>query len=165
MRGLTSPRRLWGLMALACFVSVALALVSQHRFGMEPCPWCVLQRIIFLVIGLLALLGALMSRWRAAQLALGLPALLLSLAGGAAALYQNRVAAKSASCALTLADRIISGLGLDRWQPEVFEVRASCADAAVDLLGLPFEFWSLMLFAVLGACAAWLMTRRPVRRR
>ena len=27
------------------------ALVSQHVFGMEPCPWCVLQRLIFVAIG------------------------------------------------------------------------------------------------------------------
>jgi disulfide bond formation protein DsbB len=41
----------------------------------------------------------------------------------------------------------------------VFAPRASCADAAVDLLGLPYEFWSLGLFAVLGGAAAWTLVR------
>ena len=40
--------------------------------------------------------------------------MLLALSGIAAALWQHFVAAKSASCNLTLADKIISGLRLDR---------------------------------------------------
>lgn len=86
--------------------------------------------------------------------------LLLALAGTAAALYQHFVAAKLPSCDLTLADRIISGLGLDAWQPEVFEVRASCAEAAVSLLGVPFELWSAALFVLLGAAAVRLAQAR-----
>ena len=70
--------------------------------------------------------------------------------GIAAALWQHFVAARTNSCALTLADKVISGLGLDTRWPEVFEVRASCADAAVNLLGVPFAFWSLALFAALA---------------
>ena len=71
------------------------------------------------------------------------------------------MAAKSTSCALTLADRIVGGLGLDTRWPEVFEVRASCADAATTLLGVPYEFWSLALFALVGVLAlACALSRR-----
>jgi disulfide bond formation protein DsbB len=63
------------------------------------------------------------------------------------------VAAASSSCNLTLADKIVSGLMLDGLLPDVFSPRASCADAAVDLLGLPYEFWSLGLFILIGAAA------------
>jgi disulfide bond formation protein DsbB len=78
---------------------------------------------------------------------------LLALAGVAAALWQHFVAAASSSCKRTLADRIVSGLQLDALAPEVFAPRASCAEAAVDLLGLPYEFWSLALFSLLAAAA------------
>jgi len=47
----------------------------------------------------------------------------------------------------------VSGVGLDGMAPEVFAPRASCADAAVNLLGLPYEFWSLGLFVLLGTAA------------
>lgn len=161
LAALATPRILWAGIALACFGSVGLALVAQHRFGMEPCPWCVLQRVLFLAIGAVGLVGLLLPRQRAAQILLGVLGLGFALAGSAAALYQNLVAAKSDSCALTLADRIISSLGLDRWQPEVFEVRASCAEAAVSLLGVPFEIWSLLLYLLLGAAALWLALGRP----
>lgn len=146
-------RRLWlGAIAAVAAGSVTAALFAQHRMGMQPCPWCILQRVVLCAMALMALLGAALPGMGQRLAAWGLAA--LSLCGAAAALYQNLVAAKSASCDLTLADRIISSLGLDAWLPEVFEVRASCAEAAVSILGVPFELWSLMLFVVLAAVAA-----------
>ena len=41
---------LFAFAAIAAFAAVAAALVSQHAFGMEPCPWCVLQRLVFGVL-------------------------------------------------------------------------------------------------------------------
>jgi disulfide bond formation protein DsbB len=138
--------------------SVALALWTQHALGMEPCPWCILQRLIFVLIGALALLGL---AWRGA-LGTGLVkllVLLLAASGVAAALWQHFVAAASESCNRTLAEKIISGLGLDGSLPEIFQPRASCADAAVKLLGLPYEFWSLGLFVLLALLALGLAHR------
>ncbi|MDE2594791.1 MAG: disulfide bond formation protein B, partial [Burkholderiales bacterium] len=133
------------LMALASVAAVAGAYLSQHRWGMEPCPWCVLQRILFLVIGAISLIGALLPpRWSQ----VGASVLVIPTAAGgiAAAWYQHFVAAKSASCNLTFADKVIGTFGLDARWPDLFEVRANCADAAVNLLGVPYEFWSLALF-------------------
>lgn len=150
---------LLGGTAALCIVAVALALVSQHRFNMQPCPWCVLQRVIFLAIAAACVLGLV---WRSAlgrRVGAGLG---LVLAGGgiAAALWQHFVAASAASCDLTLADRIISGLKLDEWQPDVFMPMASCADAKVNLLGVPYEFWSLALFVAMAVTALRVL-RRP----
>ena len=131
--------------AVLSFAAVALALVSQHVFDMQPCPWCVLQRLIFAVIGVVCLVAL------AAPRAGGAVVLLLCVCGMATALWQHFVAASSDSCKLTLAERIISGLGLDGMAPEVFQARASCADAAVSMLGVPYEFYSLALFVVLAA--------------
>ena len=151
-----APRRtalLWSIAALS-LGAVGIALATQHLLGMEPCPWCILQRLIFVFIALAALLGLLLGRLFA-----GLLVLALSVAGIAAALWQHFVAAASDSCNLTLAEKIISGLGLDGSLPEIFQPRASCADAAVKLLGLPYEFWSLGLFVLLGLLA-WRLLRR-----
>ncbi len=144
-----SPRLVLSLMGLACGVSVVLALLAQHKFGMEPCPWCILQRMIFIVLTVLCLVAAAMpaAALRRALSALTLP---LTLGGMAAALWQHFVAAKSSSCALTFADKVITFVGADTRWPDIFEVRASCADAAATVLGVPFEFWSLALFAVVG---------------
>ena len=141
-----SPRLLLAALALACVGAVATAVALQYTFGMQPCPWCILQRVIYLTIALAALLG-LPWRTRAGTLASATLVALLAICGMAAALWQHFVAASSASCDLTMAERIVSALTLDERWPEVFTAYASCKDAAVDLLGVPFELWSLALFA------------------
>ena len=146
---LNSDRWLAGTCA-ACLAAVGMALMSQHVFGMQPCPWCVLQRLVFLAIALVCGFGWVWRAARARAVTAGL-GLVLALAGVAAALWQHFQAAASASCRLTLADRIVSSwLSLDTLLPAVFSARASCADAAVDLLGVPYEFWSLAVFAAVG---------------
>src|ERR1700694_4652900 len=110
-RGGTSNAPGFAFVAIAAFGAVAAALVSQHVFGMQPCAWCVLQRLIFLAIGAFALLGL---AWRGAagSRVAGTFALLLSVAGVATAFWHYFAAAKSASCNLTLADRIVGGTQL-----------------------------------------------------
>ncbi len=160
-RTVTNPQsgRLFGGIAFVSVAAVAAALVSQHVFDMQPCPWCVLQRLVFLAIALAALLGL---AWRApaGRVISGALVLLLALAGVASALWQHFVAAASASCNLTLADRVITTLRLDTLLPDVFSPRASCADAAIDLLGVPYEFWSLALYVALAAVALRLLLQR-----
>lgn len=154
----------WGsrqwLLAIAALSSagVAVALTGQYAFDMRPCPWCILQRVIFIVIALLSLAAAalpsLARRFSAGAVAV------LALLGSSAALYQHFVAARSASCNLTLADKIITALQLDALLPSMFQVTGSCADDAVAMLGVPFEFWSLGLFVVVTLMALRAATRR-----
>jgi disulfide bond formation protein DsbB len=154
----TAPR--WfAALSLLCALSVAFALTAQHAFDMQPCPWCILQRLIIVVIGLVALAAALV---RAGAMRVAAAALigLLALGGAAAALWQHFVAASSTSCNLTLADRIVSATGLDLLWPQVFAPFATCADAAVKVAGVPFEFLSLALFVGAGALSVLLLSRR-----
>ena len=153
----SSRALLLGIAAVA-FAAVAAALVSQHVFDMQPCPWCVLQRLIFAMIALAALVGL---AWRSTvdQRSVAIAVMLLGAAGIAAVLWQHFVAAASASCNLTLADRIMSASGLPALLPEVFEARATCADAVANLLGVPYEFWGLALFVVIEAAAIGLLLR------
>jgi disulfide bond formation protein DsbB len=144
---------LFAFVAVLCVGALAAALVSQHVYDMQPCPWCTLQRLVFCAIAAFALLG-LVWRGAAGGRVAGTFALLLAVAGIAAALWQQLVAARSASCNLTLADRIVNATTLDRLLPDVFEARASCADAAVSLLGVPYAYWSAACFAV---CAVALL--------
>ena len=152
-----TARAAFGAIVLVSFGAVAAALVTQHVFEMQPCPWCVLQRLIFVLIGLVALV-ALTWPGIGVRRASAFGLFLLGGAGVAAALWQHFVAAASTSCNLTLADRIMNGSGLPALLPDVFEARATCADAAVRLLGLPYEFWALGLFVVIAIAALWPLT-------
>jgi disulfide bond formation protein DsbB len=146
-RGGARAAPLFALVAALSLGAVGAALVSQHAYAMEPCPWCVLQRLVFVAIGVFALLGLVWRGAAGARVAATF-ALLLAAAGFAAALWPELVAAKSASCNLTLADRIVGATGLDRLLPDVFEARASCADAAVSLLGISYAYWAAAAFVV-----------------
>jgi protein dithiol:quinone oxidoreductase len=147
------------VIAVACLAAVGAALASQHLFDMQPCPWCVLQRLIFVAIAVVCLAGAALPL-AAARAGAAVLALLLALAGIAAALWQHFKAAASASCNLTLAEKILSSLQLDSALPDVFAPRASCADAAVNLLGVPYDFWSLALFVLCAIGAVRVLRAR-----
>jgi disulfide bond formation protein DsbB len=151
-----TPRHLLALCAALGLGAVGIALLTQHVGGMMPCPWCVLQRVQFLALAAVALVGLALSS-KTAQRWLAAVVLLLAVSGVAAALWQHFVAASSTSCNLTLADRIVGGLWLDGLLPEVFAAYASCADAAVKIAGLPYEFYSGVLFVMIGgmALAVW----------
>ncbi len=148
------PARVLAFACLASFGGVALALLAQHGFNVKPCPWCVMQRGIFLLIGAVAVLGWLLKGSSALRRIAFALVILLALAGLASAYYQHDVASKLASCDMTLADRVITALGLEERWPPVFMVTASCAEAAAyRLLGLPYEIWSALLFAALLVAA------------
>ena len=149
----------FALIALMSFGAVGIALYTQHKLDMQPCPWCVLQRLVFVAIGGWALLGALLPArlWRQV---VALVVSLLAACGMAAALWQHFVAKASASCNLTFADKVMNATGLNERFPEVFAAYASCADAAVDLAGIPYEFYSLALFVLIDAIALMSFIRR-----
>jgi disulfide bond formation protein DsbB len=140
------------LIVFSCLFAVGTALVSQHRFGMDPCPWCILQRLIFLAIALAAILG-LVWRRAAGRTTSALLVVLLAIWGVATALWQHFVAASSTSCGLSFADRFLNATHLPTLLPAVFEPRATCADAAVNMLGVPYALWGFAAFAFVGLVA------------
>jgi disulfide bond formation protein DsbB len=158
-RSVSTARRWLLAMAVVCFAAVGAALVSQYALDMQPCPWCILQRLIFVVVGMLCVVAALLSAPVARKVITG-AALVLAGSGAAAAVWQHVVAAKSASCKLTLADKVLTALQVESIAPWLFEVKATCADAAVSLLGLPYEYWSLVLFVLLALGAARVLAQR-----
>jgi disulfide bond formation protein DsbB len=162
------------LSALLALAAVGAALLSQHGFDMQPCPWCVLQRLVFLMgagaaLGELALGTATRGQSKLASnpasqtqhpkraaftlRSLALLRLLLAACGLAAATWQHLVASASASCNLTWADRILAWTQLDALLPDIFQPRASCLDAKAWIIGVPYELWSAALFTTLGALA------------
>ena len=157
-----APRLLVWL-GLLCLAGLATALVAQHGFGVKPCPWCVLQRGIVLLLAGVALVGgglawALKHRGHLHRAHLvarvaAVPVVVLALGGLLAATYPHEVAAQSANCPLGAADRIVTALNLEASWPAMFMITANCQDAAsYRLLGLPYEIWSGLLFALaLGA--------------
>lgn len=136
------------LVFMTALGALGAALFSQHALDMAPCSWCILQRVLFIFIAafaLLGLLGSMFRSWRVLNWGLITVA---ALAGMAVAWHQLTVAAKALSCDQTFADRVISGSGLETLAPWMFGIYATCLDAAVNVLGLDYAAWGLVLFAI-----------------
>lgn len=160
-----SPRLLI-LLGLACLAALGSALVAQHVYGIKPCAWCVMQRGVFILIAAVCLLGGglgLLLKDRARHLAMriaSLPLVLLSLFGLVAATYQHEVANESSSCAMSAAEKILTFFDLEMRWPDVFMATAQCSEAAkYRLLGLPYEIWSGLMFALCLAIGLMLLLR------
>lgn len=145
------------VLAAGNLAALVFALIAQYAWAMLPCAWCIVQRIDVILLMVVSLAGALLARV-SPRAAPGLAVLLLTLlsAGGLwAAWHQHSVAARQLSCAFTWADRVLMQLALDAHWPALFQVQATCADAArATMLGLPFELWSAGWFAIVLILAA-----------
>ncbi|KAG1252266.1 hypothetical protein G6F65_017991 [Rhizopus arrhizus] len=111
-----------------------------------------MQRLIYLVIGVIALIGGFGGGRALTRIAAALAAL-LSVGGVAAAWYQYSVAANMLSCDQTFADRFMTGIGLEGAIPWLFGIFATCMDAKVPVLGIEYALWSLALFVILFVMA------------
>lgn len=143
----TNRSRLLLLCAALCFLAVGIALISQHVFDFAPCAWCTFQRLIYLVVGVVCLIAA-TGPAMLGRITAGLAAL-VSIGGILAAWYQHSVAAEMVSCDRTFADQFMVKSGLDGAFPSIFGIFATCMDAKVNVLGVEYAIWSLMLFVVL----------------
>jgi len=155
-------RKIFSLISLLCVFAVIAALISQHYFNMQPCAWCVTQRLIYIFIAIVSAGLAILSLRRILA-SIGSAIIVgVSFTGIAAAWYQENFAAKSFSCAQSFADQLIVKSGLDEALPWLFGIFASCADARVTLLGVEYATWSLLLFGLIGALAT-VCTARIIR--
>ncbi len=135
--------------ATLSFSSVGLALVSQYMFNMQPCAWCILQRIIFIIIGLVAL-GSIFITKKKALFLFWISIELLTSLGMVAALYQFLVASKSFECGVSLAEKIINMSHLDQILPSIFAVMGLCGEASY-ILGIPYVIFALLLFMFISS--------------
>lgn len=143
----TSNQMLFYITVL-CLTGIGIALISQYGFDMQPCAWCVLQRLILLVIALVCIVSIVLRRIRPIRILASFLTCVLGIAGMMAAWYQYTVASHMFSCDQTFADKFIARSGLDAALPQLFGIYATCMDARVSVLGIEYALWALGLFGV-----------------
>lgn len=136
------------LVAFFCFSTLGVARYLQVHFDMDPCPLCILQRYVFLAIGLIAIVssfcGARAQR-RGAGAALGLSLAGLGLAGW---LLWVR-AHPSVSCGVDKLQLALNKLPTAEMFPSLFMSEGFCTGEWAPVQGLSVPTWSFMGFAVL----------------
>lgn len=134
---------------------VGAGLVIGEWMRLNPCPLCIFQRVLYLVVGLWALCGVLVPMWR--RLWGGLIAL-TALGGLATAAYQTwmqQYPEAATQCGYgdpNLIERFVDWLGL-QW-PAMFMATGFCTTKEY-ILGMTMANWSIVCFAAFLVLGAW----------
>lgn len=157
---LDQPRRLLALIAVACVALLAFGLYLQHAIGLEPCPMCIVQRYLFILVALAAGIGAALpscaTRWSARLMAL------LSLTGAGVAARQSWLQwfpPEVTTCGRDLFG-MIESFPLKRVIPMVFRGSGDCSAVDWTFLGLSIANWSFLNFVLVGVIGLALLLRR-----
>ena len=154
------PRRLLAFIALACIALLAFGLYLQHAVGLEPCPMCIVQRYLFILVALVAGIGAALpaaaTRWVGGLMAL------LSFTGAGVAARQSWLQwfpPEIATCGRDLFG-MIESFPLKRVIPMVFRGSGDCSAVDWTFLGLSIANWSFLNFVLVGVIGLLLLRRR-----
>ncbi len=156
------PVRAWfATLSLGCLGLVAIGLELQTLLRLSPCPFCIFQRLLYLVIGGLALLGFLLPAVRLAWA--GLIGLLALLGVGVAG-YQSWMQAfpelvnECGYAEPNIIERLVDWLGM-QW-PSMFMATGFCTSKEWVFLGLSMANWSMLIFAGIIGYAVFLLGRK-----
>ena len=143
---------------LICGGLILYALYLQYYEYQDPCPLCLLQRVVYIVLMVVFLLGALHGPRCTGAVVYSTLLVLVSLIGAGIAgrhvWLQHLPKDKVPECG--------PGLGyiLDRFPlvnalEKIFRGSGECAEAGWRLMGLSIAEWSLVWFVLLGAYAVF----------
>ncbi len=143
--------------AVACIALIGGALYMQHYKDMLPCPYCVIQRYLFLAVAFFCLVGASMANPRPGAL-LGM----LAAMGGAgvAARHVWIVAHPGLSCGIDPLETMLNKIWPATYLPMLFRADGLCEDALAPLLGLSLPQWSCVWFGMFTLALAWVVVKR-----
>jgi len=159
------PRLGYALGFLVCAGLIGYALYLQYYEYQDPCPLCLLQRIVYIVLMALFLVAALHGPGRIGAMVYGGLQFVAAAAGAAVATrhvwLQSLPPDKVAECGPSL-EFMLRKYPLFQAFEKVFGGTGQCSEAGWKFLGLTIAGWSLVWFVLLALFAlylAWLGTR------
>lgn len=153
----TSRQVLFAISSI-CFALIAVALYLQHSsLDMRPCPLCVIQRYMFLAVGVASLIGAISGKVRAAAI-LALLAALGGLYTVGKHLYV--IANPGFTCGIDPMETFLNKIPSAEYLPWLFRADGLCEGATDTVLGLAIPQWSAVWFVVLTVLLAWVLLRK-----
>jgi protein dithiol:quinone oxidoreductase len=159
-----TPRIVFAFTFVACAALIALALYLQEQEGLDPCPMCILQRYAFILIGIVALAGAIHNPKGIGLKVYGALVILLSVAGGGVALrhsWLQHFPPKLETCGADL-DFLVGNFPLAQALPKIFAGTGTCSKVDWTLMGLSIPEWAFAWFALFAILAIWAaFLRRP----
>ncbi len=138
------------------FVLIAILLGSafflQIYKGVNPCPLCLLQRMVMATLGAIFFAGAVWRFKKWGSLLLGLLGLLAGASGillsGRQVGLQVSPPSSSGDCAASL-DYLFHVLSLKDFAKQVWQGGMECSQTGLEILHLSLAAWSFIVFTVL----------------
>lgn len=156
-----TTRTFFTLLAVVSLGLLGAGLALGELLHLQPCYLCNVQRLIYIVLAVVAVLGVLLPHWGRLW---ALLAALVAMCGVLAAAQQSwmQFAPQQATeCGFgepTFYEQMINWLG-GLW-PQMFMVTGFCTNKEWVFLGLSLANWSGLCFAVLFGVAVWQFFRR-----
>jgi disulfide bond formation protein DsbB len=150
--------RLFTWVFLACIGLLAGALYLQHWKNLDPCPWCIVQRLDFMLIGLIALAAALhRPDWLGVTVYASL-GFLASAAGIGIAGYHIWLQAdpSRAGCIGSPLERWLDQIAIGKMIPPLLQYDGPCTLKPWSFLGLSVPEWSFAWFVILAGVFVWI---------
>lgn len=166
---MNSARKLYIGAFLACVGAMLTAWgYFQHYLGLEPCPLCILQRIVVIAMALLYLIAAVQNPAGFGRRIYAFLFTLVSLIGmGVSARHvwlQHLPPDQIPECGPGL-DYLMDILPLDKVLGEVLTGSGECAEIAWRFFGLSIPAWTFVMFALFTLFNLRLLFVGPANRR
>ena len=145
------PRRICLLVLLICVGLLSFGMYLQHVVGLEPCPMCIVQRYVMVLMALVALLGACLPGRKTSLIAGGW-LVMFSLGGAYVAARQSWLQwypPEVVSCGRDFYG-MIETFPLQRAIPMIFKGGGDCSKVDWTFLGGSIANWSFVAFVGLG---------------
>ena len=159
LKNLFSGKSGYVLGAVACFATVALALLIQTKYNLEPCPLCITQRMFFMGLGILFLIGAFVKPASLLQKIFTFLQVVTALGGAGWAIrhwyLQANKESMVADCGVGF-DYMFENFPLKKMFTLIFKGTGDCATIDWTFLGLTLPQLALITFIAFGVYAVWL---------
>jgi len=158
--------RLWFLIGfLVCASLIGIAMYLEYVVKLDPCPLCMLQRVAFIALGLVFLLGAIHGPGKIGTRVYAVFALIASFTGLGLAIrhvYLQYFPPEYVSCAGDFYAQL-DRLPLGRLIANALRATGDCSKVDWTLLHLSIAEWSLIWFVILSVVALHQLFRKSPR--
>ncbi len=142
---------------LSCVGLISYAQYLQYIDNLLPCPLCVVQRIAYWALGLIALTAFFHHPHIVGRRLYGGLMTILSLIGAGIALRQSWLIRypETFTCSISPEETFLNALPIAQWWPGMFEANGDCADVSWDFLSLTVSDWSFVAFIILSLLSVY----------
>ncbi len=158
-----SYRRTGFIIFFGCAGLILTALYMQHYMDMAPCALCITQRVFIIVVGLLALVGAIQNPaplGRRIYAGLGLLAAIIGGAFSSRHIWLQSLPEDLVPACGPSLDYLLETFPLREALEVLLRGDGNCAEVSWTLLGISIPGWTLVAFIGLALLTLWQGLRR-----